>query len=556
MNIFFTVLLFISLNAFSERLYNGIQLPSDWPPEQLDAASTDPMPVPYLECPPEIIPIDVGRQLFVDDFLIEQTSLVRTFHYPKKYHGNPVLKPKNSLEWTEGSGRGVAAPLSGAVLWDEEEQVFKLWYNAGWHGTICYATSKDGIEWARPKLDIVPDTNQVYPADLRPDSTTVVRDWWTENSAGKYKLFVREPGGLGGKGGRCFESPDGIHFGNSVLTGNMGDRSTIFYNPFRKKWVFSIRSAFRGRSRHYWESEDLMADNQWELDEENYRQGRWSPGQPVVWAGADALDLPDADIGLKPQLYNLDAVAYESIMLGFFQIWRGPNNNDCHGVPKVTELNFAYSRDGFHWDRPDRTTAIEASRTAGVWDRGYIQSVGGICTVRGDQLWFYYSGMEGDESIPKGMYANGATGIAVLRRDGFASMKTPDDKGSLITRPVLFSGKHLFVNADVPEGTLKVEMLDVDGNSIPPFVLENSHVFTGDSTVYEMTWDDGADLSVLAGKPVRFRFVLERGDLYSFWVSCDRTGRSDGYVAAGGPGFKDPKDTVGAASLVAEQKIR
>ena len=42
------------------------------------------------------------------------------------------------------------------------------------------------------------------------------------------------------------------------------------------------------------------------------------------------------------------------------------------GLPKITELNLAYSRDGFHWDRPDRRAFIAASR-ADTWDRGYVQ---------------------------------------------------------------------------------------------------------------------------------------------------------------------------------------
>jgi hypothetical protein len=40
----------------------------------------DPTAPPYLTSPPEVIPIDVGRQLFVDDFLIAETTLKRTFH--------------------------------------------------------------------------------------------------------------------------------------------------------------------------------------------------------------------------------------------------------------------------------------------------------------------------------------------------------------------------------------------------------------------------------------------------------------------------------------------
>ena len=58
-------------------------------------------------------------------------------------------------------------------------------------------------------------------------------------------------------------------------------------------------------------------------------------------------------------------------------------------------------------------------------------------------------------------------------------------------------------------------------------------------------WVRAADLSAVAGKPVRFRFYLTRGSLYAFWVSPDVSGASHGYVAAGGPGFTGPKDTVG-----------
>ena len=63
-------------------LYNGIVLSEDWPPRRTreDLLAFEPMRVPYLENPPEVIPIDLGRQLFVDDFLIENTTLRRTFH--------------------------------------------------------------------------------------------------------------------------------------------------------------------------------------------------------------------------------------------------------------------------------------------------------------------------------------------------------------------------------------------------------------------------------------------------------------------------------------------
>ena len=524
-----------------ERLYNGIELPQEWPPRTINPRDDSPMAVPYLSSRPKVVPIDVGRQLFVDDFLVEANGLKRVFHMPRKYTGNPVLKPETALELNSG-GNSAAVPKSGGVWWDPTEKVFKMWYEAGWLHTICYATSKDGLTWERPSLDINPGTNQVLPRDLTPDSWTVVPDWQAKDPLQRYKMFMRPMGG--DMPGVSMTSPDGIHWTNRVMTGITGDRSTMFYNPFREKWVYSLRSSFRGRSRHYWEADDFLTG------------AKWKPGQPVVWAAADRDDPKDPVIGQIPQLYNLDAVAYESIMLGFFEIHRGPPNEVCEktGLPKITELTFAYSRDGFHWSRPDRRAHIPAERSD-AWDRGYVQSLGNVCCVRGETLWFYYSAFQGNVSktnrhyLQNGMYDRGATGVAFLRRDGFASLDADATAGELTTRPVTFSGSRLFVNVDCPRGEFRAEVLDESGKTIEPFSLANCIAVKADSTLAPVAWRDNSDLSALRGKTVRFRFHVQQGSLYAFWVSRDATGRSDGYVAGGGPGFTGMTDTVGQAAL-------
>ena len=45
-------------------------------------------------------------------------------------------------------------------------------------------------------------------------------------------------------------------------------------------------------------------------------------------------------------MVNLDYVAYESVMMGLFSIWRGHPRT---GRPKVNEGCVGYSRDGFYW---------------------------------------------------------------------------------------------------------------------------------------------------------------------------------------------------------------
>ena len=124
----------------------------------------------------------------------------------------------------------------------------------------------------------------------------------------------------------------------------------------------------------------------------------------------------------------------------------------------------------------------------------------------------------------------------MLRRDGFASMGAGETGGSLVTRPVTFRGKHLFVNVAAEGGELRAEVLDRDGQVLPGLTRDNCVPVRQDSTRAAVTWK-GADLARLAGQVVRFRFYLRNGDFYAFWVSPEGTGASHGYVAAGGPGL-------------------
>src|SRR5215472_8348738 len=152
----------------AETLYNGIQLPAEWPPRNQPLTSEPPDTAPYLLSPPPVIPIDVGRQLFVDYFLIEKTDLRRRFHQAEYYPDNPVLKPDKPWEATSEKRRQAMA-FSDGVWYDAAAHLFKAWYVSG--PKTLYATSKDGIHWDKPALDVEPGANIVHKA--RRDSSTV-----------------------------------------------------------------------------------------------------------------------------------------------------------------------------------------------------------------------------------------------------------------------------------------------------------------------------------------------------------------------------------------------
>lgn len=521
-----------------ETLYNGIVLPDEWPPAKYALSPDSPKP-PYLASPPARIPIDVGRQLFVDDFLIDSTTLKRTFHQATFHPANPVLKPDRP--W-EQETYPTAMPFSDGVWYDPTDKVFKMWYMGGYCASTCYATSKDGIRWDKPSLDVKPGTNVVLRH--RRDSTTVWIDFEEKDPSRRYKMFCYDNVHRPETGGNdpaqsLYVSSDGIRWRQAVAPRWVrGDRSTVFYNPFRKVWVYSIRdSAESGGLRHarvrrYWESPDALAG------------ADWTEAKAPFWISADRLDPRHPEMPeVVPELYNLDCVAYESVILGLFDIWVGQKIHR----PKPNYLTVGFSRDGFHWDRTSRKPFIPVSDRKGDWNWGNVQSAGGCCLVVGDQLCFYVSGRAGVEgSAGSGVCT---TGLAILRRDGFASMEAGENTGTLTTRPLVFKGKYLFINSDAAGGEIRVAVLTENGERIAAYQHNRCIPITTNRTIQPVRWAEAFDLSALAGKPVRFRFHVTNAKLYAFWVSPDESGASYGYVAAGGPGFTEPRDTIGQSAL-------
>lgn len=509
-------------------LYNGLELPLEWPPRRLDPGSTEPMPVPYLKQPPKTIPIDVGRQLFVDDFLIENTTLQRTFHSAKKFEGNPVFKADTPHELAaspigERGQQAVTYLGHGGLFFDSAEKHFKMFYTAGWRGPLALATSTNLKDWTRPKLDVVEDNLLLARGSDAGGDNSVWLDLASRNERIKFLTYRHDGKSLH----ELRTSPDGRSWSQPIPTTKAADYCSFFHNPFRDVWCFSIkRDGPRGRSRWYHEAAEFSKGADWSLS--------------VFWTAADRLDEPDPQIGNPAQLYSLSAVAYESLMLGMFQIHLGPDNKICdHGkFPKLTELKLGFSRDGFHWHRPDRRAFIAATRKEEDWDRAYLHTTTGVCVVLDDQLVFPYCAYSGiAPNGHRGMYTGGAIGLASLRRDGFASMDATQQPGTLTTRPVRFSGQHLFANLN---GELRVEVLDATGIK----VLASSKPASGDQTKLRLEWNGLSDLSRLAGKSVRFRFHLDKGQLFAFWVTPDEHGASNGYLGAGGPAFSGVRDTV------------
>jgi hypothetical protein len=204
----------LSAQPSREVLYNGITLAQPWPPRRARLSAAPARP-PYLASPPGTIPIDVGRQLFVDDFLIEESSLHRDFHKADYHPGNPLLAPQEPLEIddpyatvTKTAPSAAAMVFSDGVFFDPADRLFKMWYMAGYQQHTALAVSSDGISWSRRRADVIPGTNIVRKH--RRDSSTVWLDLNDGDRSARFKMAWTAMEGNGYL--HLSASPDGIHW--------------------------------------------------------------------------------------------------------------------------------------------------------------------------------------------------------------------------------------------------------------------------------------------------------------------------------------------------------
>ena len=177
---------------------SGITLPREWPPrdtEFINRVASDPPQAPRApDTPPYcslpgVRRVDGGRQLFVDDYLVDwaRTRNVTRTWGRLRLKKPAVLTPNQGMDASchqaRCKGMRTARPFGGGSLYDPARRRLLLWYRCGWRGgpyhgvpggRTCVATSRDGLRFERPKL-----ATSFSPAPdrraLRPRSPKVVR---------------------------------------------------------------------------------------------------------------------------------------------------------------------------------------------------------------------------------------------------------------------------------------------------------------------------------------------------------------------------------------------
>jgi len=154
-----------------------------------------------------------GKQLFIDDYIIEQLNgAEKILNQPVKHPDNPLVV--QDQPWEENG------PGYSTVMYDEQEGIFKLWYGFWWpdahpsEQALCYATSEDGITWEKPIINQQDGTNIVFQPQITGfQAAGIYKDPVETDPARRYKmLFSAAPDGTSKTWSvNAAYSPDGIY---------------------------------------------------------------------------------------------------------------------------------------------------------------------------------------------------------------------------------------------------------------------------------------------------------------------------------------------------------
>ncbi|MCD6361869.1 MAG: hypothetical protein J7M38_13515 [Armatimonadetes bacterium] len=462
---------------------------------------------------PSVIRLHRGvPNLFVDDWLVElKGNVTRRLGDVRKYEGNPVISPEGIWEET------AAFPFSGGVFRPEPGR-WMMFYNTyirwrrGTDGTsVCIAYSKDGEHWRKPKLSQfevrgAKTNNVVLRTPL--DNATQIYDPADPDPNRRWKMITYEHGDQGA-GLYGYLSPDGLHWTRlpKILIPNAGDRTALWHDTLRGKYVVFTRYAPKYRGRYIFQAESDDFEH-------------WSEPQLV-------LDWTTGDRAYGVQHYGAGGFVYGDMYLGFLEMFHTPYRR--------LDTQLIASHDGTAWQRVCEGEVFLGNGPEGAFDHFWAFPAGSPPVRVGDELWFYYAGRghphtsppppvwpgEDDSKAARNSYW-ACTGLAKMRLDGFVSLDSSGAEGDVLTVPVDLGGaKRLVVNANAdrfPPGSswLRVGFTDQSMEPIAGYTLEDCDEFRGDEVEHVVTWHGKSDLGGLPEGPLRVQFRSMNTRLYSF----------------------------------------
>ena len=483
--------------------------------------------------------IGATKQLFLDESLIESRDSVRLALERPRGAGEALIRADEP--WEIANGTHVGAYCS--ALQDGDR--IRVWYFAAeaedkTRRRICYAESEDGIHFTKPPLGLHEMGGVTSNSAVIADPIQGACVWIDPNAPperryrtqAKWGPFPDQPDVTL----VFYASPDGIQWERThdVNVGSCDTQNVVFWDERCERYVLYTREWTRFEDMHLgyrtvrrlesddlvkWDAESIV----WEADGQDLSAWTTCTGQPCVdYYGACVFWYAEAE------LYIMLAQA--------FWHWKKRPERQRWGAggdpetarterlgPSAMDVRLGWSRDGHRFHRcADRGPWLGLG-PEGRFDSRRVWAM--PFPVRmGDELWVYYSGDNRDHDGFVDPAADGhlsGIGRAAVRLDGFVAAEAGFAGGELVTRPLRFDGPRLELNADTGGGGwVRAELQDENGRPLEGFSAADSIPVSGNSVRLAAAWNSAGgqrtDVSGLAGRPVKIRFLMRDCRLYAY----------------------------------------
>ena len=449
-------------------------------------------------------PDGTRRELFVDGHLIANMTAGAKLHLHRP-------EPKEVVLTTDAPWEG---NTSAYYTIFRDGELYRMYYRASHWDTgakkathrevTCYAESRDGIHWVKPKLGLFEFNgsreNNIVVDGLGTHCFVAFKDGNPDSPPeARYRGIARgRP--VGKKGLYIFESPDGIHWkltrNEPVITEGAFDSQNLAfwdahtrqYREYHRTFVNGVRAIMTGTSSDFihWTKPVPLT---------------YQEGIPVQHLYTNAVQ----PYGRAPHL-----------LIGF------PTRYLPDERQRV-EPTLMISRDGLNFHRwlepvvPESAPKDRGGNRSNYMTWGLVEIPGRPNHLSVYATEAYYTGP--DSRVRRFEY----------RKDGFVSLRGGAQGGVLITKFIKLGrlADRLTLNYRANQGgQVRVGLYQPNGTAIPGHSLSECRPLTGDQLNQTVMWKSvsgnivgktNADISHLRRNhpAVRLRFELKNADLFS-----------------------------------------
>ena len=460
-------------------------------------------------------PIDIGGRLemFVDRYLVERLDNARLKLHAPRDEGE-VLRYDKPWE-----GQFCAY---NTVIYDGS--LYRLYYRGkranaadGVSEVTCYAESRDGCQWTKPKLGLHETegskANNIILA--QPGVTHNFSPFLDTRPGVPPEQRFKALGGVQNVGGGLYAlvSGDGIHWkrmqSTPVLTkGAFDSQNVAFWSDVEGCYIACFRTFTSGSTnKKEWKPAGLRSVSR--ATSLDFLQ--WSETVPMHFEPTQEVHLyinQTHPYFRAPHLWVSTAArfmqgrrAITDAEAAQIQVSKGYDGD-------LSDCVLLTSRDGRTYQQTFRGALIRPSLRLNEWISRTGYPALNVVQTGPAEMSLYVNQDYTQPTAHLRRYA--------MRLDGFASVNAPYEGGELLTKPLRFKGRHLMLNfATSAAGSIRVEIQDVEGKPIPGYAAADCVEIIGNRLAWPVRWKKEGDLSALAGRPVRLRFVMKDADLFA-----------------------------------------